>query len=227
MMVKLLKLLVVGCEEKGRPLENLKSLNHEFRKLPDSCHQDTLHDSAKWCDLLFVGSERCRAYIIADEIWHLLRGKPVISLTDGLPIKELRDLYPLSKVARCHVYPDILTERALFLLSLDITFSQSDAASLKGLFQNLGDSLLIGEKLLEFLHSYIKRSQEVINELICLLAESAGKNCELIEYLIGWVLYGVGLATIKGEELPQQGSKNLPFNIREELRRILKPYYEQ
>lgn len=226
-MVKLLKLLVVGCEEKGRPLENLKSLNHEFRKLPDSCHQDTLYDSAKWCDLLFVGSERCRAYIIADEIWHLLRGKPVISLTDGLPIKELRDLYPLSKVARCHVYPDILTERALFLLSLDITFSQSDAASLKGLFQNLGDSLLIGEKLLEFLHSYIKRSQEVINELICLLAESAGKNCELIEYLIGWVLYGVGLATIKGEELPQQGSKNPPFNIREELRRILKPYYEQ
>ncbi|MBC7112440.1 MAG: hypothetical protein H5T34_00210 [Candidatus Methanomethyliales bacterium] len=217
-----MKLLVLGCEDRGRPLENLCRLNQEVRILPTSCDLEELHQLAKWCNLIFIGSERNRAYTIADEIWHLLRGKPIISLTEGLPIKELRDLYPLSKVSRCYVYPDIQTEKALFILSLDNTFSHSDAATLKGLLQGLGDSLLVGEELLESLHSCIEASQYVIIELLSLLGESSGHDRDLFEYVIGWVLYGTGLAAIKGLELPSQEPKKFPPEMRESLRRALK-----
>jgi len=225
-LVKNLKLLVLGCEHRGRPLENLCRLDQEVRALPYPCDFDDLHQLAKWCDLIFIGSERNRAYTIADEIWHLLRGKPVVSLTENLPIRELRDLYPLSKVSRCSVYPDIKTEKALFLLSLDNTFSHSDAANLKELLQGLGDSLQVGEELLESLRSCIKVSQDTVKELLSLLGESSGHDRVLFEYVIGWVLYGTGLATIKGLELPSQEPKKFSHEVRELLRRVLKNFFD-
>lgn len=221
-MVKPLRILLVGCERKGRPLENLCRVDYEVKKLPESCPPDELHEYAKWCDLLFIGSEKNRAYIIADEIWHLLRRKPVISLTEALLIKELRDLYPLSKVSRCYVYPDIRTEKSLFLLSLDTTFSHEDASSLKELLQKIGDSLVLGEEQLESLRSSIDRSQVAIGELINLLADSMGQDRGLIEYVIAWVLYGVGLATIRGEELPTPDPKHISPEIKTRIRQILK-----
>ncbi|MCX8182093.1 MAG: hypothetical protein N3D12_03130 [Candidatus Methanomethyliaceae archaeon] len=217
-----MKILVLGCEHKGRPLENLCRLDQDLRRIPDTCPFDDLHKSAKWCDILFIGSERNKAYMIADEIWHLLRGKPLISLTDGLPIKELRDLYPLSKVSRCFVYPDMRTEKALFLIALDNTFSHAEAATLKALLQSLGESLLVREDLLESLHSCISKSQEAINELLHILADSLGQDRDLFEYVIAWVLYGTGLAAIKGEELPSQDLKHVSPEIREGLRQFLK-----
>jgi hypothetical protein len=223
--VKTLKLLVLGCEHRGRPLENLCRLDHEARALPYPCDSEELHQLAKWCDLIFIGSERNHAYAIADEIWHLLRGRPVISLTENLPIRELRDLYPLSKVSRCSVYPDIRTEKALFLLSLDNTFSHSDAATLKELLQGLGDSLLVREELLESLRSCIEASQVAIKELLSLLGESSGHDRDLFEYVIGWVLYGTGLATIKGLELPSQEPKKFSHEVRGLLRRALKDLF--
>lgn len=225
-MVNTLKLLMVGCEEKGRPLANLCRLNHEVKKLPGSQAEgftDLLREYAKWCDLLFVGSAKGQACIIADEIWHLLRGKPIVSLTEGLSIRELRDLYPLSKVSRCYVYPDLPTDSALFLLSLDHSFSIIESTMLKDLLKSLGDSLLVKEELLESLHSSIQNAQSVISEILHILVESSDQDRSLFSYALSWVLYGTGLAAVKGEEVSLRSSHS-PNGIREELTRLFRDF---
>ncbi|MGC8937181.1 MAG: hypothetical protein ACP5KV_07480 [Candidatus Methanomethylicaceae archaeon] len=221
-----MKLLMVGCEERGRPLANLCRLNHEVKKLSSSHAEgsaDLLRESAKWCDLLFVGSAKGQAYIIADEIWHLLRGKPIVSLTEGLSIRELRDLYPLSKVSRCYVYPDLPTDVALFLLCLDHSFSITESTMLKDLLQSLGDSLLVKEELLESLHSSIKNAQSIVSEIFHILVESSDQDHSLFSYALSWVLYGTGLAAVKGEEISLQSS-HLPKEIKGELTRLFRDF---
>ncbi len=222
-MVNSLKVLLLGCEQKGKPLEKLNSPNFEVRKLPASDHsREALCESAKWCDLLFIGAEKNRAYILADEIWHLLRRRLVVSLTEGLSIQALRDLYPLSKVSRCYVYPDLPTDRAVFLLSLDNTYSSTEAGIVKELLCGLGDSLLVGEETLETLHSRIGRAQNLIIELIDILSQSVDQDRDLYEYVLGWVLYGTGLATVKGMETMPLEARQIPPETLEKIRRLLK-----
>jgi hypothetical protein len=108
---------------------------------------------------------------------------------------------------------------------LDNTFSHSDAATLKELLQGLGDSLLVREELLESLRSCIEASQGAIKELLSLLGESSGHDRDLFEYVIGWVLYGTGLATIKGLEPPFQEPKKFSQEVRGLLRRALKDLF--
>lgn len=164
--------------------------------------------------------------MIADDTWHLLRRKMVISLTEGLKIQTLRDLYPLSKVSRCYVYPNLPLDRALFLMSLDHSYSSSDSAALKELFGNLGDSLFVGEDLMERLHTYLEKSQNVISELASILIDSVDKDQAMYEYLLGWVLYGTGLASIKGLEVGRIVPRLIPPDIKEKALTWLKEYYD-
>ncbi|MGQ9759546.1 MAG: hypothetical protein ACUVQ5_03115 [Candidatus Methanomethylicaceae archaeon] len=224
-----MKILLLECQEKAKPLENLSPHNYEIRKLSAyESSRDLLRESAKWCEVLFIGADKSCACVIADEIWHLLRRRLVISLTEGLRIQALRDLYPLSKVSRCYVYPKLQAERAFFLTSLDDSYSSQDSAALKELFGNIGDSLFVREDLMETLQTYLESFQNLISDLVTLLIESldVNKDRDLYEYLLGWAFYGTGLHLIRGLTPSRPKLQRISPDLREKILCLLKDYYK-
>jgi hypothetical protein len=183
-----------------------------------------LHEAAKWCDVIFVCCDANRSRLIADDVWHLLRNKLVISLSEGINLSALRDLYPLSKVSRCRICIDAEVERALFLLSTDATYSDRDLTAINGILGKLGEPLLIKEDMLEALNRQMEVSTLILSELVAVLRDSIGENRDLYEYILGWILYGIGAATVKGSKLwdllPEKGGK-LTHEAREKIRKAV------
>lgn len=221
------RLLLLGCEERGRLLRVLPSHGYEviFSNLTGGKGDvNDLHEAAKWCNLVFVCNNANRSRLIADDIWHLLRNKLVISLTDGINLSTLRDLYPLSKVSRCRICIDTEVERALFLFSADASYSDRDLTTINSILGKLGELLLVREDMLEVLIRQMEVSTLVLSELVAALRDSMGENLDLYEYVLGWVLYGIGVATVKGSKLwdllPEKGGKLAPAT-REKIRKAV------
>jgi len=221
------RLLLVGCEERGRLLRTLPSHGYEVtQSSPTGSNEGTnnLHEAAKWCDIMFVCGDANRSRLIADDIWHLLRNKLVVSLAEGINLSALRDLYPLSKVSRCRICIDAEVERALFLLSADASYSDRDLTAINGILGKLGEPLLVKEDMLEALNRQMEVSTLILSELVAALRDSIGENRDLYEYVLGWVLYGIGAATVKESKLwdllPEKGGKLTP-EAREKIRKAV------
>jgi hypothetical protein len=183
-----------------------------------------LHEVAKWCNLIFICSDVNRSQLIADDIWHLLRNKLIISFTDGINLSTLREQYPLSKVSRCRICIDADVERMLFLLTTDESYSDRDIITINNIFDRLGEPLLVKEEIFETLCRQMEVSAVLLSELIAVLQDSIGKNRELYEYVLSWTLYSIGAATVKGsklwELLPEKGGK-LTSTTREGIRKVV------
>jgi len=221
------KLLLVGCEERGHILRALPSHGYEmiFSNLTGSGEGTSdLHEAAKWCDIIFICNYANRSRLIADDVWHLLRNKLVVSLTEGINLSALRDLYPLSKVSRCRICIDAEVERALFLLSADASYSDRDLTAINGILGKLGEPLLVKEDMLEALDRQMEVSTLILSELVAALRDSIGENRDLYEYVLGWILYGIGAATVGGsklwELLSEKGGKLTP-EAREKIRKAV------
>ncbi|MBM5805617.1 MAG: hypothetical protein FJZ49_06130 [Candidatus Verstraetearchaeota archaeon] len=216
-------LLLVGCEERGRMLKTLSSHGYEVISYSTGGGEGA-HDLAKGCDILFVCSDVNRSRLIADDIWHLLRNKLVISLTEGMNLSALKDLYPLSKVSRCSICVDVEVERSLFLLSADASYSDRDLTAIKEILGRLGEPLLVKEEMLEALNRRMEASAVILSELIAALRDSIGEDRDLYEYVLGWVLYGIGAATIGGSKLwallPERSAKLTP-DVKEKIRKAV------
>jgi len=221
------RLLLLGCEERGLLLRLLPSHGYEviFSKLAGSKEEaNDLHEAAKWCNLVFICGDANRSRLIADDIWHLLRNKLVISLTEGINLSALREQYPLSKVSRCRICIDAEVERTLFLLTADASYSDRDLTTINSILGRLGEPLLVNEEMLEALSRQMEVSAVLLSELILALQDSMGKNRDVYEYVLGWTLYGIGVATVKGSKLwdllPKKGGKLAPAT-REMIRKVV------
>jgi len=195
------KMLLVDCA-KGVFMKiasnNDNTFTYDFWKKEN---QINLHEAAKSSDLLLICSSKNINRIIADDIWHMLRNKIVISAAPELSLKSLRDMYPLSKVARCALGLDADSEKSLVLISTDSDFLDTDLARVKTLLGPIGDVLVVKEELFEAILLNIKRSVQILVEIIRALRENTNLENTLYEYILGWVLYGVGSAAIKGNQL--------------------------
>ena len=228
------RLLLVGCEERGRLLRSLPSHGYEvIQSSPTGSNEgaNDLHEAAKWCDIMFVCGDANRSRLTADDVWHLLRNKLVVSLTEGINLSALRELYPLSKVSRCRICIDAEAERSLFLLSADGSYSDRDLTTINGILGKLGEPLLVKEDMLEVLNRQMEASTLILSELVVTLRDSIGENRDLYEYVLGWVLYGIGAATVRGSKLwdllPEKGVKLTPEakeNIRKAVLEALSSY---
>ncbi len=139
--------------------------------------------------------------VIADEIWHLLRRKIVISTTPGFDLSMLRDLYPLSKVCRCDLVLDGDVDRCLAVVSFGDSFSELDMASMKRIFSSIGEMLVINEPLFQEVRATISEGFSSLSELLRRLGPD-----DFQEYLLGWVMYCLGQMILKGN--PIEGCRN-------------------
>ena len=192
---------MIGGNDSGMP----------FRKLPYggypliSCNPDhlpeNLHEMAKICDVAIVCADQRMGRVIADEIWHLLRRKIVISATPNFDLSMLRDLYPLSKVCRCDLVLDGDVDRCLAVVSFGDSFSESDVASMKRIFSSIGEMLIINEPLFQEVRAVVSKGLSSITELLKRISPD-----DFQEYLLGWIMYCLGQMILKGN--PIEGGKS-------------------
>lgn len=190
------QVLLIGGNDSGMP----------FRRLPYggypliSCNPDrlpeNLHELAKICDLVIVCADQRAGRVIADEIWHLLRRKIVISTTPGFNLSTLRDLYPLSKVCRCELVLDGDVDKCLAVVSFGDSFSESDIASMKRIFSSIGEVLMINEPFFQEVRRVVSEGLTSLSDLVKRLGPD-----DFQEYLLGWVMYCLGQMILKGNPI--------------------------
>jgi len=203
------RLLLLGSGKSGDIVARLSSKGYPLIRL-DLDQMRNSHDSVRRCDLVFLCTTRGEGQIIADDIWHLLRNKYVISFAEDLNIRSLRDLYSLSKVARCTLGTEFPAERSLFLISADESLSELDIAAVRRVLHTLGETLLLKEQMLERVTAQLRASAAVLAETIIALGSSTVIDKDVFEYVLGWLLYGMGSAAINGGNI----SELIPERVR-------------
>jgi hypothetical protein len=197
------RLLILGPGAEGGSLSTLLSKSHQV-KITDSPPQShgSFIEEARSKDVVFLWGDKSWGRVMADEIWHLLRNRLIVSLIPGLTLSELRDMYPLSKVARCKLCIDGATDKALFLFTVDASYSDRESAVLRMTAGASGEALFVPEGIFESLSSKIEASRAVIRDVMDTLKESMGGDRELYGFTLDWLLYGMGSAGIGGVNPP-------------------------
>lgn len=197
------RLLILGPGAEGGTLSALLSKSHQVNitERPPKSHGSFIEE-AKSRDLVFLWGEKNWGRVMADEIWHLLRNRLIVSLIPGLSISELREMYPLSKVARCKLCIEGAVDRALFLFSVDASYSEREMAILRLTAGASGESLFVPEGVFDRLSGQVDASRAVIEVVLELLKEAMGGERILYGFTLDWVLYGLGSAGISGRGPP-------------------------
>lgn len=194
------KILILGsCAQQGG-LATLLSRSHQV-STADACapnHGKFIED-AKCIDIFFLWGDESRSRILADDIWHLLRNKLIVSLVPGLSLGNLKELYPLSKVSRCKLCIEGAVDRALFIFTTDRSYSDRDTAILRGAAGASGEVLFVPENVFENLSGQVDASRAILEEVQGILKESMGSDRDLYSFVLDWILYGMGSAGISGE----------------------------
>lgn len=160
-----------------------------------------LREALKRSGTVVLAGDAARSRAIIDDIWHLLRQKTILSTAEDLSIEDLKSMCPLSKVVRGYMCIKSDVERNLIVLSADSALSDAELDALKLALKPLGDSLLIREDLLEAIAAESGSAAKAISDLLSGLIDSSKIDRDLSEYILGYVLYGVGDAAIKGKRL--------------------------
>ncbi|MEN3034679.1 MAG: hypothetical protein ABC537_00120 [Candidatus Methanosuratincola sp.] len=203
------KILFIGGNDSGKPFRRLPYGGYLIISCNPDCLPENLHEMAKICDVAIVCADQRMGRVIADEIWHLLRRKIVISTTPNFDLSMLRDLYPLSKVCRCDLVLDGDVDRCLAVVSFGDSFSESDLASMKRIFSSIGEMLIINEPLFQEVRAVVSKGLSSLAELLKRISPD-----DFQEYLLGWIMYCLGQMILKGNPIevdqnPQGGGGRL------------------
>lgn len=228
------RLLILGPGAEGGSLSALLSKAHQVKitDRPPQSHGNFIEE-ARSKDIVFLWGEKNWGRVMADEIWHLLRNRLIVSLIPDLPMSELRDMYPLSKVARCKLCIEGTVDRALFLFAVDKSYSDRETAILRITAGASGESLFVPENIFESLSDQVEASRAVLRDVMELLKESMGGDRDLYGFTLDWILYGMGSEGISGEGIrgrgvsgdgPGQGDMDA---LRAAVTRMLESYYRQ
>jgi hypothetical protein len=194
------RVLILGSGAQQGSLATLLSRSHQVGATDASTpnHGKFIED-AKHIDLFFLWGDESRSRVLADDIWHLLRNKLIVSLIPSFSLGHLKDMYPLSKVARCKLCIDGAVDRALFIFTTDRSYSDRDTAILRGAAGASGEVLFVPENIFESLTGQVDASRTVLEAVQGILKESMGQDRDLYSFVLDWILYGMGSAGISGE----------------------------
>ena len=169
--------------------------------MPGGGSSPGLREAIGRSSIVVLAGDPARSRAVADDVWHLLRQKVVLSTDEMMTIEALRSMCPLSKVARGSFCIASGVDRNLLLLSADGSLSGAELESLRAALSPLGEILTVNEALLEVALSEARSASAAISKLLSELLSSSRIDRDVCEYLLGWVLYGVGDAAIKGRRL--------------------------
>lgn len=228
------RLLILGPGAEGSSLSALLSKAHQVKitDRPPQSHGNFIEE-AKSKDLVFLCGEKNWGRVMADEIWHLLRNRLIVSLIPDLALKGLREMYPLSKVARCKLCIDGTTDKTLFLFTVDASYSDREAAILRITAGASGEALFVPENVFESLSEQVEASRAVLMGVMELLKESLGGDRDLYGFTLDWVLYGMGSEGIGGGSAhgratsPGVSSREDMDALRAAVSRMLESYHSQ
>ncbi len=201
------RVLIIGPLEPGSPFNKLlqpppggSSPAAELH-CPEGGSSPGLREAIGRSSIVVLAGDPARSRAVADDVWHLLRQKVVLSTDETMTIEALRSMCPLSKVARGSFCIAVGVDRNLLLLSADGSLSGAELESLRAALSPLGEILTVNEALLEVALSEARSASAAISKLLSELMSSSRIDRDVCEYLLGWVLYGVGDAAIKGRRL--------------------------
>jgi pyrroline-5-carboxylate reductase len=203
------RVLIIGPLEPGSPFNKLASPLPDGSSpaaellCPEGGRSPGVREAIDRSRIVVLAGDPARSRAVADDIWHLLRQKVVLSTDEMMTIDTLRSICPLSKVARGSFCIGGDVDRNLLLLSADGSLSGGDLQSLRSALSPLGEILTVNEPLLEAALSEARLASAAISRLLGELKESSSIDRDVCEYLLGWVLYGVGDAAIKGKRLDE------------------------
>lgn len=195
------QILLIGNDDSGVPFRGLSYGGYPLIFCNTDRLPENMHELAKICDVAIVCTDQRMGRVVADEIWHLLRRKIVISTTPNFDLSILRDLYPLSKVCRCALVLDGDVDRCLAVVSFGDSFSESDTASMKRILSTIGEMLIINEPLFQEVRTVVSNGLSSFSELLKRLSAD-----DFNEYLLGWTMYCLGQIVLKDNEI--EGSPN-------------------
>jgi len=170
---------------------------HPSRDAP-SMH---LHSMIKETEMVFLFGNANEKRLFADDVWHLLRNKQVLSVGRSLALSELRDLLPLSKVSICSFYLSPQIDKALAVISSDQTVSDQDRQKVLAALKGCGDVLFLSDSVHGALDRELQKAIESLNENIRSIQKGVAIDDDIFEYAIGWLLYGLGYSVIRGKPL--------------------------
>jgi len=147
--------------------------------------------------------------VMADEIWHPLRNRLIVSLIPGVSLSDLREMYPLSKVARCKLCIEGAVDRALFLFTADASYSDRETAVLRMTAGASGEALFVPENIFESISGQVEASKAVLEAVLELLKESMGGDRDLYGFALDWILCGVGSAGVSGGNAQGRGQRSV------------------
>ena len=221
-----MNLVLIGCDSRGLPFRahDGQGLDVMALKPGEENDYELLHRASKTSDLIVVcGCERS-SHLVADEIWHLLRNKIIISLSEGVSLSTLREMYPLSKVSRCRMYIDAGIDKTLSLYSYDSSYSDKDLSLVRDVLGRVGEVLFVKEETMERLGLEMDTSIKIIREVVKALSDSSEVDRDLFEYAMSWALYGLGLAGVKDLELPAltEDQQMIEHEVLSKLRKLIR-----
>jgi hypothetical protein len=209
------KIFILGsCTQQGS-LATLLSRSHQV-STADACapNHGKFIETARLIDIFFLWGDESRGRVLADDVWHLMRNKLIVSLIPELSLGDLKEMYPLSKVARCKLCIEGAVDRALFIFTTDRSYSDRDATVLRGAAGASGEVLFVPETVFESLSGQVDASWAVLDAVQGMLKESMGPDRDLYSFVLDWVLYGMGSAGISGEGSPEgkNGASSAPVD---------------
>lgn len=168
---------------------------HTGRDLPSM----NLHSMIKETEMVFLFGNANEKRLFADDVWHLLRNKQVLSVGRNLALSELRDLLPLSKVSVCSFYLGPHVDKALAVISSDQTISDCDRQKVLAALKGCGDVLFLSDSVHGALDKELQKAIESLNENIRSIQKGVTIDSDIFEYAVGWLLYGLGYSVIRGK----------------------------
>lgn len=170
---------------------------HSSRDAPSMYY----HSMIKETEMVFLFGDANEKRLFADDVWHLLRNKQVLSVGRSLALSELRDLLPLSRVSICSFYLGPQIDKALAVISSDQTVSDQDRQKVLAALKDCGDVLFLSDSVHDALDRELQKAIESINENIRSIQKGVTIDDDIFEYAIGWLLYGLGYSLIRGKPL--------------------------
>lgn len=136
---------VVVCDTSRRRMEELSE------EVPSATYCDSAIDLVSQCDMIILAVKPHYIQGVLDEVREALDGKAIISIAAGWTVSTLADALDGTTATYLRVMPNTpaMVGEGMTALCDDTTFSKDDFAFAKGIFDAVGRTVIMPERLFD------------------------------------------------------------------------------